>query len=186
MQNFDNENKIILKNLHSVGDSMCLIDNNRFLILGGNENGLIYIISIEKKEIITSIKISDINNYSINRISFYKINDKMNILCAGGYNASEKDVISDIINITFNINNDSKQVFNIEKQNIIKNAHNSWITGLLIENNFINNDEEKNIFYSLIDNSYIQSHLINDDIIFLSTSHDKKFKIWKNNNNSLI
>ena len=186
LQNFDNENKIILKNLHSVGDSMCLIDNNRFLILGGNENGLIYIISIEKKEIITSIKISDINNYSINRISFYKINDKMNILCAGGYNASEKDVISDIINIIFNINNDSKQVFNIEKQNIIKNAHNSWITGLLIENNFINNDEEKNIFYSLIDNSYIQSHLLNDDIIFLSTSHDKKFKIWKNNNNSLI
>ena len=189
LQNFDNENKIILKNLHTVGDSMCLIDNNRFLIIGGNENGLIYIISVLKKEIITSIKISDINNYSINRISFYKSNDKMNkmnILCAGGYNKSEKDVISDIINITFNINNDSKQVFNIEKQNIIKNAHNSWITGLLIENNFINNDEEKNKFYSLIDNSYIQSNLLNDDIIFFSTSHDKKFKIWKNNNNSLI
>jgi hypothetical protein len=186
LQNFDNENKIILKNLHSVGDSMCLIDNNRFLIIGGNENGLIYIISIEKKEIITSIKISDINNYSINRISFYKINDKMNILCAGGYNVSEKDVISDIINISFNINNDSKQVFNIEKQNIIKNAHNSWITGLLIENNFIDNEEEKNKFYSLIDNSYIQSNLLNDDIIFFSTSHDKKFKIWKSNNNSLI
>jgi hypothetical protein len=186
LQNFDNENKIILKNLHSVGDSMCLIDNNRFLIIGGNENGLIYIISIEKKEIITSIKISDINNYSINRISFYKINDEMNILCAGGYNVSEKDVISDIINISFNINNDSKQVFNIEKQNIIKNAHNSWITGLLIENNFIDNEEEKNKFYSLIDNSYVQSNLLNDDIIFFSTSHDKKFKIWKSNNNSLI
>ena len=38
----------------------------------------------------------------------------------------------------------------------------------------------------LIDNSYIQSNLLNDDIIFFSTSHDKKFKIWKSNNNSLI
>ena len=76
-------------------------------------------------------KIQKRGNFNFVR-KIFLIRIKMHILCAGGYNVSEKDVISDIINISFNINNDSKQVFNIEKQNIIKNAHNSWITGLLI------------------------------------------------------
>ncbi len=181
LKNFDNENKIIIKNINSIGDSMCLIDKNQLLIIGGNENGLIYIISIKKKEIITSIKISDINNYSINRIIFYKNKNKMNVMCTGGYNVSEKDVVSDIVNISFNINNDSNQVFQIEEQNIIKNAHNSWITGLLIENFLEINDKEKNKFYSLIDSSYIQSNILSDNIIFFSTSHDKKLKVWKEN-----
>ena len=186
LDNFDKENRTILKNVNSIGDSMCLIENNKLLIIGGNENGLLYIISIEKKEIITSIKITDVNNYSINRIIFYQKEDKLNILCAGGFNLSDKNVISDIINIRFNINNESKQLFNIEEQNIVKNAHNSWITGLLIDNIFLNDSEEKNKFYSLIDNSYIQSNILKYNIIFISSSHDKKLKIWKENNNSLI
>ena len=67
-------------------------------------------------------------------------------------------------------------MFNIEEQTIIKNAHNSWITGFLIDNIY----KEKNI------NFFIQSNLLKDEIIFFSTSHDKKLKIWKENNNSLI
>ena len=184
LENFDIENRIIIKNIKTIGDSMCLIDNNQLLIIGGNENGLLYIISIEKKEIITSIKINNINNYSINKIFFYQNNNKMNIVCAGGYNLSDKDVTSDIINITFSINNDSKQLFNIEEQNTTKNAHNSWITGLLIENNF--DVDQKNKINSLFENNFNQSNILKDNIIFFSTSHDKKLKIWKENNNSLI
>ena len=164
LDKFDSENRIIIKNINSIGDSMCLIDNNQILIIGGNENGLLYIISIEKKEIITSIKINDISNYSINRICFYENNNKMYILCAGGYNLSDKNVTSDIINISFNINRESNQLFNIEEQNIIKNAHNSWITGLLMGHIF----DEKN------KSCFIQSNLLKDEIFFFSTSHDKK------------
>jgi hypothetical protein len=176
LENFEIENRIIIKNIKTIGDSMCLIDDNKLLIIGGNENGLLYIISIEKKEIITSIKINDINNYSINKICYYFNNNKMNILCAGGYNLSDKDVTSDIINISFYINTDSKQLFNIEEKNITKKAHNSWITGLLIHNKI----------HSLFDKTFNQSNILKDNIIFLSASHDKKLKIWKENINNLI
>jgi hypothetical protein len=185
LDKFDSENRIIIKNINSIGDSMCLIDNNQILIIGGNENGLLYIISIIKKEIINSIKINDIKNYSINKILFYVNNEKMNLLCGGGYNLTDKEVTSDLINISFNINKNSKDIINIEEKNVFKNAHNSWITGLLIENNFENKiRENKNNFFK--DIFFNKSNILKNVLIFFSTSHDKKIKIWKENNDSLI
>ena len=185
LDNFNIEDRAIIKNLHSIGDSMCLIDDSQLLIIGGNENGLLYIISIIKKEIINSIKINDIKNYSINKILFYVNNEKMNLLCGGGYNLTDKEVTSDLINISFNINKNSKDIINIEEKNVFKNAHNSWITGLLIENNFENKiRENKNNFFK--DIFFNKSNILKNVIIFFSTSHDKKIKIWKENNDSLI
>ena len=184
LDNFDSQNRIKIKGINSIGDSMCLIQNYNLLIIGGNENGMIFIISLEEKEIINTIKINDISNYSINKISFYKMNDKLNILCAGGYNKSDKNIISDIFNITFNVNKNTKEVFHIENKNNFKNAHNSWITGLLIKN--ICEFKEKNC--NIFDNYFSQfNNVLNDNYIFFTTSHDKKIKIWKYNNSySLI
>ena len=186
LDNFDSANRLIIKNINSIGDSMCLINNNQILLIGGNENGFLYIISVEKKELINSIKLNDISNYSINKIFFYEKDNKMNILCGGGHNLSDKEVSSDIINISFRINKEYRDIFNIEKKYIIKNAHNSWITGLLIQNNFRNIFNEKNKINSFLDDNEKQSNILKDNIIFFSTSHDKKIKIWKENNDSLI
>ena len=162
---------------------MCLIDKYKILIIGGNENGFLFIISLENKEILDTIKINDISNYSINKILLYDSNDKLNVLCAGGYNTSEKNIISDLFKITFNVNQNSKQIFTIEQQDIIKNAHNSWITGLLIKNIPEYKDKNCNIF----DNYFTTSNILNDCKIFFTTSHDKKIKIWTyNNSKSLI
>ena len=183
LDNFDNENRIKIKGINTIGDSMCLIDKYNLLIIGGNENGILYIISLEDKQIINSIKINDISNYSINKILFFTVNDKLNLLCSGGYNISDKNINSDIYNITFTIDKNSKELFNIEQQYIIKNVHNSWITGLLINNIAELKDKNCNIF----DNYFSQSIILSDKYIFFSTSHDKKIKIWKyNNSNSLI
>ena len=176
LNNFNNENRKKIKGINSIGDSMCLIDDYNLLIIGGNENGLIFIISLKEKEIINTIKISDISNYSINKIVFYKNNEKLNILCAGGY-SNDKNIISDLINISFNIDKNSKELFFIKNKSIIRNAHNSWITGLLIKNYSEFKDGNKNIF----DNYFSQSNLINENSIFFTTSHDKKIKIWKYN-----
>ena len=175
IDNFNSQNRKKIKEINTIGDSMCLIENYNLLIIGGNENGLLFIISLEEKEIINTIKINDISNYSINKIIFYKANDKLNILCAGGYNVTDKNINSDLIHITFNINKNSKQLFYIEQQDIIKNSHNSWITGLLIKN--ISDYKEKNC--NIFDNYITQYSLLNDNFIFFSTSHDKKIKIWK-------
>ena len=183
VENFDSKNRIIIKNINSIGDSMCILEKYNLILIGGNENGMLFIISLETKEIINTIKISDINNYSINKILFYKMKDKFYILCSGGYNISEKNISSDIININFNINKNSNQIFNIEQQDIIKNAHNSWITGLLIKNYSEYKDNKCNIF----DNYFSQSNILNDHFIFFSISHDKKLKIWNcDNSKSLI
>ena len=183
LDNFNDENRVKIKGINSIGDSMCLIDKYNILIIGGNENGFLFIISLENKEIIDTIKINDISNYSINKILLYDSNDKLNILCAGGYNTSDKNIISDLFKITFNVNKNSKQIFTIEQQDIIKNAHNSWITGLLIKN--ISEYKDKNC--NLFDNYFTTSNILNDDNIFFSTSHDKKIKIWAyNNSKSLI
>ena len=183
LDNFSSENRVKIKGIKSIGDSMCLIDKYNILIIGGNENGLLFIISLENKEIIDTIKINDISNYSINKILFYNSNDKLNILCAGGYNTSEKNIVSDLFKITFNINKNSKnKIFNIEQQDIIKNAHNSWITGLLIKNISEYKDKKCNIF----DNYFNESNILNDNHIFFTTSHDKKIKIWTNNNSQSL
>ena len=109
----------------------------------------------------------------------------MNLLCGGGYNLTDKEVTSDLINISFNINKNSKDIINIEEKNVFKNAHNSWITGLLIENNFENKiRENKNNFFK--DIFFNKSNILKNVLIFFSTSHDKKIKIWKENNDSLI
>ena len=183
LDNFSSENRVKIKGIKSIGDSMCLVDKYNILIIGGNENGLLFIISLENKEIIDTIKINDISNYSINKILFYYSNDKLNILCAGGYNTSEKNIVSDLFKITFNINKNSKnKIFNIEQQDIIKNAHNSWITGLLIKNISEYKDKKCNIF----DNYFNESNILNDNHIFFTTSHDKKIKIWTNNNSQSL
>ena len=181
LDNFNKENRKKIKGIDSIGDSICLINDFNLLIVGGNENGLIFIISLEKKEIINTIKINDISNYSINKIVYYKNNEKLNLLCSGGY-SSDKNIISDLINISFNIDKNSKELFFIEKQNVIKNAHNSWITGLLIKNYSEFKEKNNNIF----DNYFLQSNVINENYIFFSTSHDKKIKIWKYNNSNLF
>ena len=183
LDNFNDENRIKIKGIKSIGDSMCLIDKYKILIIGGNENGFLFIISLENKEILDTIKINDISNYSINKILLYDSNDKLNVLCAGGYNTSDKNIISDLFKITFNVNHNSKQIFSIEQQDIIKNAHNSWITGLLIKNISEYKDKNCNIF----DNYFTSSNILNDCKIFFTTSHDKKIKIWTyNNSKSLI
>ena len=110
----------------------------------------------------------------INKIVFYKNNEKLNILCAGGY-SNDKNIISDLINISFNIDKNSKELFFIKNKSIIRNAHNSWITGLLIKNYSEFKDRNKNIF----DNYFSQSNLINENSIFFTTSHDKKIKILR-------
>ena len=185
LNDFEKENRNIIKNINSIGDSMCLINNKQILLIGGNENSLIYIISVEKKELINTIKINDINKYSINKIYFYINKDnKFNILCGGGHNLSDKDVSSDIINIYFSINRDSQEIFYIEEKNIIENAHNSWITGILFLNKLNQNCQEQKI--NLIFNNNIRSNILKDNIFFISTSHDKKIKFWAKNNNSLI
>ena len=185
LNDFEKENRNIIKNINSIGDSMCLINNNQILLIGGNENSLLYIISVEKKELINAIKINDINKYSINKIYFYINKDnKFNLLCGGGHNLSDKDVSSDIINISFNINNESQEIFYIEEKNNIENAHSSWITGILFLNFLNQNYQDQKI--SLIFNNNIKSNILKDNIFFISTSHDKKIKFWKQNNNSLI
>ena len=171
--NFNSQNRVLIKGINSIGDSMCLIPDYNLLIVGGNENGFLYIILLENKEIINIIKINDINNYSINRILFYKNNGKFNLFCSGGYNTTDKIIISDIFNITFNINKNSKQqLFNIEKQDFFQNAHNSWVTGLITKNYQEFKDNNFNNFFS-------QSNILNNNLIFLTASHDKKVKIWK-------
>ena len=183
LDNFDGENRVKIKGINSIGDSMCLIDKYKILIIGGNENGFLFIISVENKEIIDTIKINDISNYSINKILLYNTEDKLNILCAGGYNTTDKNIVSDLFKITFNINKNSKQIFTIEQQDIVKNAHNSWITGLLIKN--FSEYKEKNC--NIFDNYFTTSNILNDNNIFFTTSHDKKIKIWSyNNSKSLI
>ena len=99
----------------------------------------------------------------------------MILLCGGGYNISDKEVVSDIINISFNlnINENSNDIFNIEEKYFIKNAHNSWITGIII----CDGDDNLNEFYEKL-------NAFKDDNILLSVSHDKKLKIWKENNNN--
>ena len=183
LDNFDNENRIKIKGINTIGDSMCLIDKYNLLLIGGNENGILYTISLEDKQIINSIKINDISNYSINKILFFTINDKLNLLCSGGYNTSDKIINSDIYNLTFTINKKSKELFHIQQKDITKNVHNSWITGLLIKNISELKDKNCNIF----DNYFIQSNILCEKYIFFTTSHDKKIKIWKyNNSKSLI
>jgi len=174
LDNFNSQNRIKINGVNSIGDSMCLISEYNLLIVGGNENGLLFIISLNEKEIINTIKINDISNYSINRILFYKNKDKLNILCSGGYNTSDENITSDLLNIKFNINKESKQFFQIEQQDIIKNAHNSWITGLFIKNY---NEYKDNC--KIFDNFFSESNIINENFILFSTSHDKKIRIWK-------
>ena len=174
LQNFNNQNRTKIKGISSIGDSMCLINEFNLLIVGGNENGLLFIITLEEKEIINTIKINDISNYSINKILFYKNKDRFNILCSGGYNTSDKNITSDLFNITFNINKESNQLFHIEKKDVIKNLHDSWITGLLIKN-YNEYKNKSNIF----DNFFTESNILNENFILFSTSHDKKIKIWK-------
>ena len=95
------------------------------------------------------------------------------MFCSGGYNTTDKIIISDIFNITFNINKNSKQqLFNIEKQDFFQNAHNSWVTGLITKNYQEFKDNNFNNFFS-------QSNILNNNLIFLTASHDKKVKIWK-------
>jgi len=174
LDNFNSQNRVKINEVNSIGDSMCLISEYDLLIVGGNENGLLFIISLDGKKIINTIKINDISNYSINKILFYKDKDKLNILCSGGYNTSDKNITSDLFNIKFNINKESKQFFQIEQQDIIKNAHNSWVTGLLIKNY---NEYKDN--YKIFDNSFTESNILNENYILFSTSHDKKVIIWK-------
>ena len=183
LDNFNTQNRKVIKGIKSIGDSMSLINEYNLLIVGGNENGFLFIISVKEKEIIETIKINDISNYSINKIILYKINNRLNLLCAGGFNTSEKNITSDLFNISFNINKHSNKIFNIEHQDIIQNAHNSWITGILIKNY----KEFKDKSYNIFDNYFIYSNLINDSFLFFSISHDKKIKIWKYiDSNSLI
>jgi len=179
LQNFNNQNRTKIKGISSIGDSMCLINEFNLLIVGGNENGLLFIITLEEKEIINTIKINDISNYSINKILFYKNKDRFNILCSGGYNTSDKNITSDLFNITFNINKESNQLFHIEKKDVIKNLHDSWITGLLIKN-YNEYKNKSNIF----DNFFTESNILNENFILFSTSHDKKIKIWKYKNSN--
>ena len=174
LDNFNSQNRIKINGVNSIGDSMCLISEYNLLIVGGNENGLLFIISLNEKEIINTIRINDISNYSINRILFYKNKDKLNILCSGGYNTSDENITSDLLNIKFNINKESKQFFQIEQQDIIKNAHNSWITGLFIKNY---NEYKDNC--KIFDNFFTESNILNENFILFSTSHDKKIRIWK-------
>ena len=72
--NFSSQNREKIKGVNTIGDSMCLINDFNLLIVGGNENGLLFIITLEEKEIINTIKINDISNYSINKILFYTHN----------------------------------------------------------------------------------------------------------------